>query len=81
MKSQLTKNLLFNVAAGLLAFAFIRYVPVSAAQIFTGLTVVGLGIIVANDYRPRRRLRFVVTPARPVPAKAERRRVSALVAA
>jgi hypothetical protein len=81
MKSSFTKNLFFNVAAGLLAFAVLPYLPVSGSELFCGATIAGIAVIALNDYRPRRPLRIKVSLRKPAPVVAVRRRVSALVAA
>jgi hypothetical protein len=81
MKSSFTENLFFNVAAGLLAFAFLPYLPVSGSVLFCGATIAGIVVIALNDYRPRRPLRLKVSLRQPVPVATTRRRVSALAAA
>lgn len=82
MKNSTIKNILFNVAGGVIAFTAARAFHIPAPQTFGLLAVVGIGIIALRDYSPRRQVKINLTAAKPVARRLNtRRRVSALVAA
>lgn len=81
MNSSTLKNVLFNVAAGAIAFAAARALNCTVPQSFGLLAVAGIGLIALHDYTPRRQVKIALSSAKPVARPVVRRRVSALVAA
>ncbi len=81
MKTNIIKNVLFNIAALGLGFSALTYLPISTLQVFSLFAMAGIGLIAVKDYTPRRQLSFTPSAPKAVVVKITRRRVSALVAA